>query len=837
MARTEDSGLLSEPVARALARGGSTKDLLVSLVGEDVGADWGRMALRAGSPEMIAAAEVTDPDPDMMRWRGRRLTRTAERSVRVAVGIAVDYGMRPMPARVLAIGLVAAPDTAASVAMGAGRGTDWASLAQLIQEDWLGTELESLDLAARWQEAGAAPSAEPGPQAGDYLVAVPAGRGGSRLGRLARLARLGRPRHRVVLAATLALLFVAAAAGALTAPGTDRPGPPPHRVMLADGAVGPEFAVRPGLSRASVPPPGWHGTGRKACAMSNQGWTHTGGGRQVLIKVLRCESFVVAANLHVNIEQSITRAATSTTRADGIPFGLLARGTEPGGAQLSYTAVVFRRGQYVVHVRAGAPRTAGSGNDRGALDVAQRQWTAVPGTPGAPLPIFDSYADTAGVVGDALSLAAAVLALLTILAALRVRARRLNARSQPPSDSADLAWIDVGDQSRRLGVQAQRRLWVFFGLWIALQSVPLSWPLLVLGYGLAARQLVLSKHFLPGTHKIWGIHSASQVKTGRRPLSTGSLVAASHATQVGALLGMAIVPIFLRLRDVGYVLPNGRFNPVVVADSGWSRPIRLVPVPLLAVGAVLLTVGVGLLWALLYRLARGRAGLDAQQTRDKDKRPPVLYLRNFADDSLTIRTSPLTRPTILEKLGVQQFERFEELIHRYLSVYGPVTKIGDQRATREPPGVAREVIRHAEWQAKVRDLIAESGLIVVGATPSASTAGLGWELDAIVEAGALDRTIFLLAPWPADSIGRRWWHFRTMAFFRVPERIDVFADRTLAVRWTDTGGWTAVHAAKRTDWAYALAMSKLAGEILDASEHDRKADERKADERRVGQPR
>jgi hypothetical protein len=114
------------------------------------------MALRTGSPEMIAAAEVADPDPDMMRWRGRRLTRTAERSVRVAVGIAVDYGMRPMPAGVLAIGLVAAPDTAAAVAMGAGRRTDWASLAQLIQEDWLGTELESLDLAARWQAAGAA---------------------------------------------------------------------------------------------------------------------------------------------------------------------------------------------------------------------------------------------------------------------------------------------------------------------------------------------------------------------------------------------------------------------------------------------------------------------------------------------------------------------------------------------------------------------------------------------------------------------------------------------------------------------------------------------------------
>ena len=819
---TDDSGLLSEPVAKALAGGGSTKDLLVSLAGADVSAVWGRIALRAGPLEMIAATQVTDPDPDETMWRGHLLTKTAERSVRVAVGIAIDYEMRPLPAGALALGLLAAPDTAASVAMGAGHGVDRASLTQLIQEDWWGTELEGLDLAARWQAAGGEPSAEPGPQAGQYFAA-PGGRGGLRLGRLRY------PGHGIVVAAALTLLFVAAAVGMLTAPGTDRSGPPPHRVMLADDAVGAKFAVQPGPPRASVPVPGWRGTGRKACAMSSRRWTHTGGQRQVLIKVLRCESFVVAANLHVYVEQAITRAATSTTGADGIPFGLLARGTEPGGSRLSYTAVVFRRGQYVVQVRAGAPgKNADSGNDRVALDVAHRQWMAVPGTPGAPLPIFDSHADTAGVLGDALSLAAVVLAFLSVLAAFRVRARRLNAHSETPSDTADLRWSDVGGQARKLGVQAQRRFWVFFCLWIALVSVSVSWPTLLFGYVFAARQLVLSKHFLPGKHKIWGIHSVSQVKTGRRPLSTASLVAASHATQASAMLGVAIVPIFLRLQEIGYVLPNGRFNPVIVADSGWSRPLRLVPVPLLGVGALLLTVGIGLLWGLLYRLARGQARLDAPQAREKDTRPPVLYLRNFADDALTIRTSPLTRPTILEKLGVQQFERFEELIHRYLSVYGPVTAIADPQATRKPLGVAREIIPQDRWQIEVRQQIAKSGLIVVGATPSESTAGLGWELDTIIEAGALDRTIFLLAPRPADSIGRHWWRFRAMAFFRVPERIDFFADRTLAVRWTGIGGWRAVHAAKRTDWAYALAMSQLAGEILDAPAQDRPADDRKA---------
>jgi hypothetical protein len=820
---TSDLGLLSEPVARALACGGSTKDLLVSLASEDISIDWGRIALQAGPPEVIAAVEATDPDPDVVRWRGYCLTGTAEQAVRVAVGIAIDYEIRSLPAGVLAIGLVAAPDTAASVAMGVRRGTDWASLIQLIQEDWLGTELKGLDLAVRWRAAGTVPSAEPGLQAGGYLAA-PAGRGGFRLGRLRH------PRRATLLAVSLALLFVAAAVGALTAPGTDRPGPPPDKVMLADDAVGAEFAVRPGLPRASVSPPGWRGTGRKACAMSNRRWTHTDGQRQIFIKILRCESFVVAANLHLHVEQPIIRAATSTTGVDGIQFGLLAKGTEPSGS-LSYTAIIFRRGQYVIHVRAGAPgKNAGSGNDKVALDVAHRQWAAVPGTPGAPLRQFDSYADTVGVVGEALSLAAAVFAVLSVVATLRVRTRRLNARSGTPTDSADLVWVDVGDQSRKLRVQAERRFWVFFGLWITLNSVSLSWPILVLGYCFAVSRLKLSKHFLPGKDKIWGINRMSQVRTGRRPLNAGFFVAASHAAQLSALCGVAIVPILQRMRESGYVLPDGRFNPAVVADSGWAW--RLVPVPVLAIGAVLLTVGIGLFCGLLYRLARRQARLDSSQMRKKDTRPPVLYLRNFADDALTIRTSPLTRPTILEKLSVQQFERFEELIYRYLSVYGPVIAIGDPQAGRQPLGVAREVMPHDKWQEKVRHRIAESGLIVVGATPSESTAGLGWELDAIVEAGALDRTIFLLAPRSADTIGRYWWKFRMMTHFRVPECIDFFADRTLAVRRTGTCRWTAIHAAKRTDWAYALAMSQLAGEILGGLGDDRPADDQEAGQTR-----
>lgn len=764
---------------------------------------------------MIAESEATDPDPAETMWRGHRLTGTAERSVRVAMSIAIDYELHPMPAGVLALGLVADPGTAASAAMNTRDAAGQSSLTELIQEDWLGTELGGLDLTTRWHAAG-------GPSGGPRKA--PARRGGQRIDRLRH------PAYRGMLAAAVLLLFAGlVVGGVLTAPATDRPGPPPHLVMLTDDAIGAEYEAQPRQSRASMPLQNWRGTGRKACAMSERRWTHTDGRRQALIKVVRCESFVVAANLHSLLEESVARDATSTTVTDEIPYSLLAKGTESGGSKLSYTAVIFRRGQYLVHVRTAAPGESSSpGNDRSVRDVAQRQWRAVPGTPGVPLPVFDVYTDTTGVMREALGLATAFLAFLNILAWFRVRARRLTARSRPPSDSTGLRWIDVGAKARTLEVDAQRRFWGFLLLWTALMAFPLPWWILLIGYVFVARQLVLTQRFLPGTHKIWGAHSASQVNTGRRPFSTASLVVASHIAQVTALAGMIIIPIFRLLQEIGYIMPNGRFHPAVVADSGWSLPLRLVPVPLLTVGTLLLILGIGLLWGLLYRLARGWARLEAPVLRKTDRRPPVLYLRNFADDSLTIRTSPLTRPTILEKLGVRQFENFEELIHRYLSVYGPVTTIKDPDARWQPLGVAREDPTRETWQAVVRRNIAESGLIVVGATPNASTAGLGWELDAIIAAGALDRTIFLLAPRPADTVGWHWWRFRGMAFFRIPEPIDFFADRTLAARWTGAGGWTAVHAAKRTDWAYALAMSRLAGEILDMPDQSQPTAEHKA---------
>ncbi|MGP4027424.1 hypothetical protein [Actinomadura sp. 3N407] len=191
-----------------------------------------------------------------------------------------------------------------------------------------------------------------------------------------------------------------------------------------------------------------------------------------------------------------------------------------------------------------------------------------------------------------------------------------------------------------------------------------------------------------------------------------------------------------------------------------------------------------------------------------------MYLRNFADDDLTIRTSPLTRLSFLEKLSLRQRESFEEVIVRYLQPYGPVIAVSDPRRSSTVLGAAREVLPHDGWKEKVKGYIEESALVIVGATPIDSTDGLQFELDTIVHTGALDRTLLLLAPREPAERFQAWRRFRRIAgAFGIPEQLERQAGRLLVVRH-GPDGWTAYHSDRRTDWSYAVALAKATDDTL-----------------------
>lgn len=117
------------------------------------------------------------------------------------------------------------------------------------------------------------------------------------------------------------------------------------------------------------------------------------------------------------------------------------------------------------------------------------------------------------------------------------------------------------------------------------------------------------------------------------------------------------------------------------------------------------------------------------------------------------------------------------------------------------------------WTDEVWSLIQESALLVIQVAPAPPDDDLIWALAAIVEAGALDRTIFLLGPAPAEETTEAWRRFRAVSRLAPPDGLDEHADRLLTARADLIGDWTAVHAGRRTDWAYGFALTHLADTV------------------------
>jgi hypothetical protein len=109
----------------------------------------------------------------------------------------------------------------------------------------------------------------------------------------------------------------------------------------------------------------------------------------------------------------------------------------------------------------------------------------------------------------------------------------------------------------------------------------------------------------------------------------------------------------------------------------------------------------------------------AQEVRAQDRRPPVLFLRSFIDEDLTLQ----------RRLGF--FIRFlqvsrtleEVLVDRMWSV-GPVIAIGRPAPELSPLGAAREYVYGPDWQSRVTVLLDECSLAV---SVLGETEGLLWE--------------------------------------------------------------------------------------------------------------
>lgn len=211
--------------------------------------------------------------------------------------------------------------------------------------------------------------------------------------------------------------------------------------------------------------------------------------------------------------------------------------------------------------------------------------------------------------------------------------------------------------------------------------------------------------------------------------------------------------------DLNSISSKGR---VMTTDAGSRRLAQKTVGILLSVVGVVLTVFAILLFVLskyadaieglvilrfvispvvafvgvwLHRLGRRLRAPSAEERLARDPRPPVLYLRSFRADSKAARH---TSGSLIPLYGVATEE---EQVAMAVDCIGPLLAIGQPGERLPQLGASRIYVGDSSWQAKVRELIRSSALVLLRV---GQTEGLRWEVGTCVREGDPERTVFLL---------------------------------------------------------------------------------------------
>jgi hypothetical protein len=158
--------------------------------------------------------------------------------------------------------------------------------------------------------------------------------------------------------------------------------------------------------------------------------------------------------------------------------------------------------------------------------------------------------------------------------------------------------------------------------------------------------------------------------------------------------------------------------------------------------AVVLTISFLLIQGAfgLKRRARLLTRSSFAETVDRDKRPPILFLRSFMDDQVTLPKPPV----VLTYWMAEPLPR--RLDHALIERFGylaPVVAIGKPDEKDLPFGAARLFVPDREWQDTVLDLAtrAQHVVVVVDESP-----GIDWEVEDMLAEPFVDKSLFLASP-------------------------------------------------------------------------------------------
>jgi hypothetical protein len=213
--------------------------------------------------------------------------------------------------------------------------------------------------------------------------------------------------------------------------------------------------------------------------------------------------------------------------------------------------------------------------------------------------------------------------------------------------------------------------------------------------------------------------------------------------------------------------------------------------------------------------ARRYFQVSADSLLATDKRPPVLFLRSFADDQ---RQQYMTSQRSLLDFSL------ETRLANHFYRFGPFIAIGSPDETVPQPGAARVQLSNDEWQSRVLGWMKDSSLIIMYC---GTTHWVNWELRRVVDS---DRTTSLILMFPETKVTWRTRHNRDIEE-RVEQVRDVFRDTPWAeelTAFTDFAGLRAmifradgsmvmVKCRSRSREAYHLAALIAHQQLLDGT--------------------
>lgn len=558
--------------------------------------------------------------------------------------------------------------------------------------------------------------------------------------------------------------------------------------LLNSGDVPPGFELDPkqsGFHDEPLPGPSWLSPiTQHATHIRNyqRFWINRSERRVLMAQVIEYPLDKLASTEVYSLEQDPQGKVENKFTIAAVPY---ARGLVVNYGGVDTVLGVFVRGSRVFLIEVVTPRAAKA--SEADIEFTRRlvMIQAAKAPPG-PTKLRNLGAPwlAAGTALGTLGAAVAYIGGLSLLAWLRdPLRRRLTSASPQPIALPNITTVDIAARARR------RRRRTAAGLVLELSGtgalvaglvlLPSIWPLglllVALGVGMARipRLVTAAARRATFESKLW---------TGRRRVRVNCYAAISTVCVLTGLLLMV-------LYGAGAVL---------------TSPVYHYNIRFFFVCAVLLTVG-----ALIRRHARRLAALDADEVLRRDSRPMVLYLRTFADDSLTIRTAPYARQSFADRLSPRRFERFEEVLVRNLTEAGPVVALNPPGTDLAPIGAARETLTADHWQSTITGWMTDAQLIVVGAAPEAISPGFGWELRAVDSHRLWFKTLLVLPPVPNSTMHARWERFTKVfadtAMARHPIPLDPAS--MLVLLGSIATGWSAVTADRRTEWTYAEALA------------------------------